>query len=201
MALGRLRDELVVELAPAHGVLVHELDARGALGVELRHRDHPVLLEAPRRLLDIAPELLALGGHAAVPRPRHHEREGAPGMPQAEVQRRVAAHAQPADMGAFDAEGVQESANVLGGLLLGIRRGVLGHVRGRIASRVEGDGPVAPRQEPHLQVPARIVAGELVDEDEGRALPRLLVEKIDAVHAGFGHGGSLLQTPEPLNRG
>ena len=46
-----------------------------------------------------------------------------------------------------------------------------------------------------------VIATEPVDEDEGRALPRLLVEKIDAVHAGFGHGGSLLQTPEPLNRG
>ena len=88
-----------------------------------------------------------------------------------------------------DAEGVEQAADVLHRPILGIGAGIGGHVGGRIAARVEGDGAIAAGEEAHLEMPALVVARELVDEDEGGALPHLLVEEADAVDARGGHEG------------
>src|SRR5262249_59233644 len=90
-------------------------------------------------------------------------------VPEAEVQGREAAHGEAADMGLLDLEPVEYTPDVLGRTLLRVRLDVVGHVRGRIAARVERDRAVAAREEARLQMPAAVIAGELVDEDQPHA--------------------------------
>src|SRR5262249_25891165 len=109
--------------------------------------------------------------------------------------------AEPAHVGLVDLEGVEEPHDVGGGEVLRVGLGIVGHVRRRIAAGVEGDAAIAPSEEAHLEVPALRLSGELVDEDQRGPLSGFLVEDVDSVDARGGHGGSLLQTPDPLNRG
>src|SRR3989441_1055397 len=184
---GRPFREPRVELAPAHRVLVHELHARRAPGVDVGGLGHAVFLEAPRRQLRVRVELRALARHAAVARARDDQRKRALRVAQAEVERRVAAHRKAAHMGLRDLQGVQETANVVRGLVLRVGLRILRHVRRRVATRVEGDRAIAAREEAPLEVPAPVVAGELVDEDERQALARFLVVEIDAVRTRRRH--------------
>src|SRR5215831_12476253 len=89
-------------------------------------------------------------------------------------------------MGLLDLEPVEYTPDVLGRTLLRVRLDVVGHVRGRIAARVERDRAVPAREEARLQMPAAVVAGELVDEDQRQALARFLVVDVDAVVDSYG---------------
>jgi hypothetical protein len=82
------------------------------------------------------------------------------------VQGGVAAHGEPTDVRLGDPDGVEQSSDVVGRLLLGVDRGIFGHVGGRVPTGVEGDRAVAAAEEAHLRSPALNVAGELVHEDE-----------------------------------
>jgi hypothetical protein len=83
-----------------------------------------------------------------------------------------------------DLQAVEDAADVVTGARLGIAGRVLRHLGGRPASRIEGDATVAPREIAHLRLPAAIVAGELVHEDDRRTAARLLVIELDAVVGG-----------------
>ena len=154
-------------------------------------------LRYPERALSL---VVAGAGYGSVAGERDHQRQRALGIAEPEVKRRVAAHAEPADVRLPDAESVEQPANVVRGLVLGIRLGVFWHVRGRVTARVVGDGAVAAGEVAHLEVPAPRLARELVDEDERRPLAHLLIEEADPVDLRCRHGGSLLQTAGPLNR-
>ena len=80
-----------------------------------------------------------------------------------------------------DAERVEHAADVVARARLRVALEVLGHVGGRIAARVVGDAAVAAREVAHLRLPAAVVAGELVHEDDRRAAAGLLVVQLDAV--------------------
>src|SRR4029077_8924195 len=101
---------------------------------------------------------------------------------------RVAAHREAADVGLGNLQVIEDSQDVVGGAILRVGGGRVGHVGGRIAPRVVGDGAVASGEEAHLQVPALVVARDLVNEDQGGALARLLVEQLDPADVGERHG-------------
>ena len=52
--------------------------------------------------------------------------------------------------------------------LLGVRLRVGGHVRRRVAAGRVGDAAIGRREEPHLRLPAPVVTGELMDEQQRR---------------------------------
>ena len=180
-----------MELLPALRVLVDELHARRPPAVELRDRRHAVGLEPLRDELGVLPERLAVGDDAAVAAARDDQGQRAVRVLDAEEQRGVAAHGQAAHVGPRDAQVVEDALDVVDGALLRVRGGIVGHVGGRVPAGVEGDAPVAPGEEPHLQMPAPRIPRELVDEDERRARSRFLVVELGAVDVGMGHGGLL----------
>src|SRR5690554_5179178 len=81
----------------------------------------------------------------------------------------------------IDVQGPQHRDDVVRGTILRIGLGIGGYVgRGKAAGGI-GDAPVAPREVPHLRLPAPIIATEFVEEDDGRAGAALLVIEIHAV--------------------
>src|SRR3989454_12777628 len=61
--------------------------------------------------------------------------------------------------------------------------------RSRKAARIEGDATEVAREKAHLRLPAAIVAGEFMDEQQRHAAARCLVIELDAVlGGGVGHG-------------
>src|SRR6266852_458704 len=105
------------------------------------------------------------------------------GYPPSDVLDDVKAYSQ--ERAAEDIRGVLDGLRIpkahvcglsMGGYaLLRVRLYVVENVRRRIAARVEGDRAVAAGEEAHLEMPAPVIAGELVDEDQRQALPRFLV--------------------------
>jgi hypothetical protein len=89
----------------------------------------------------------------------------------------------------YDPEVVEESQDIVGGAVLGVGGRRCGDVGRRIAAGVEGDGAVALAEMPHLGFPAAAVAGEFMDEENGRSASGLLViERYSIVGFGVGHG-------------
>src|SRR5436190_14588090 len=109
-------------------------------------------------------------------------------MPQAGVEHGEATHRQPDQVGPLDLEMVEHRQEVGHGVLLRVLRRVGGHVRRRVAASVIGDAPVAPREMPHLGLPAAVVARELVHEDDGDTFTGVFVVEADAVGGQRGHG-------------
>ena len=83
-------------------------------------------------------------------------------MPQAEIQRHVAAHGQPSDVGPGNVQMLHQAAQVLDRLILGVGGGVFGYVRRRVAAGGVGDDPEAPGEKVDLRVPTVVVAAELM---------------------------------------
>ena len=102
-------------------------------------------------------------------------------MPKTDMEGREPAHAQAHDVGALDAEMVEDGDGVRHRVILAVDLGVLRHVRGRIAAGVVGDATVAPCEMADLWLPAHVVARELVDEEHGMAGPGFLVVKPGSV--------------------
>src|SRR5260370_40468780 len=80
-----------------------------------------------------------------------------------------------------DAEAVEHRDRVGDGAALGVGGGVGGHVRGRVAAGGVGDTAVSRGKEPDLRLPAAVIAGELVDEDQRLPLTGFLGVQRDAV--------------------
>src|SRR5438034_5815062 len=99
------------------------------------------------------------------------------------------AHRQPDDMRAVELQMIQHRDDVVARVGLGIARRILRHVGGRKAARIEGDATEVAREKAHLRLPAAIVAGEFMDEQQRHAAARCLVIELDAVlGGGVGHG-------------
>ena len=91
-------------------------------------------------------------------------------------------------MRAGDAQAVQHGHRVGGGDGLGVAREVAGHVGGRVAAGGVDDAAVAAGEETQLRLPARMVAAELMDEQNGRAFAHLFHVQPGAVLCGDEHG-------------
>jgi hypothetical protein len=105
-------------------------------------------------------------------------------VPERQVQGGEAAHREADHVRPPDLEAVEHGDRVRHRALLGVRLRVGGHVRRRVAAGRVGDAAIGPREEPHLRLPAAVVAGELVDEQERLALTGLLGMQL---HAVVGH--------------
>jgi len=136
-----------------------------------------------RTEIEEAPDGGALG-RGAVARAGHHGGQHPLRVPERQVQRGEAAHRQADHVRLADLEAVEHSDRVGDRPLLGVRLRVGGHVRRGVAAGRVGDAAIGRREEPHLRLPAPVVAGELVDEQERLALAGLLGVQL---HAVVGH--------------
>src|SRR6185312_4286401 len=148
-------------------VLVLELHAGGAISVSLGKGRHSVGFDEFRYRRRLGAEAFALIPLGA--------------MAQSEMQRGEAAHREPHDMRAVDAQMVEHRGNVVGGTRLRIGTRALGHIGGRIAPGVEGNAAITLAEMTELRLPAPEIAGEFVDEDDWRSVAGLLVVKADSV--------------------
>jgi hypothetical protein len=186
----------VGELAMPSRVLVLELHPGRPQGIAGGEGRHAVARQALGAGLGLGAELVAAVGLGAVAAAGDHQGARHPGVGQAEVERREAAHGQPHDMGLGDAQMIEHRLDVGGCAGLGIADRVLGHFRGRVAAGIKGDAAVAAGEVAQLGLPAAMVAGELVHEDHRKARAGLLVVQLNPV-VGLGerHGGSLPRFP------
>src|SRR5260370_25901568 len=79
-----------------------------------------------------------------------------------------------------DAEAVEHRDRVGDRAALGVGGGVGGHVRGRVAAGGVGDTAVSRGKEPDLRLPAAVIAGELLHEDQPLPLTGFLGVQRDA---------------------
>src|SRR5438034_343074 len=89
------------------------------------------------------------------------------------------------DVRALEAQMIEHRSDVGGGAPLGIGDLACRHIRRRITSGVECDAAVAPAEMSHLPLPAAMIPGEFVHEDQRRAGTGLLIVKANSV---VGHG-------------
>ena len=118
----------------------------------------------------------------------HDERTGARRLAQAELQRRVGAHAQADDVRLLDAQRVEHRADVVGGMLVAVELIAFRHVGRRVAARVEPDAAVFARKPAHLLLPLAQVCAELVHEDDRVTGAGFLVPQARAAGICIGHG-------------
>ena len=173
--------QLLLELGEAARVLVLELHACRAIGVFAGELLHALAQQRLGDDLDLALELGLLLLLRAVADAGHDQRQRPRGMAEAEMQGGEAAHRQAHDMGLLDLQVIHHRQDVVGGAVLRIARGLLGHVGRRIAAGAEGDAAVALAEMAHLHFPRAVVGRELVHEDDGRAGAGLLVIELHPI--------------------
>jgi len=93
---------------------------------------------------------------------------------QAEVERREAAHREAADVGLGDLQAVEHAPDVLAARSCEYAFASSGTSDGGYPRALNAIARSGAR-EAHLQVPAPVVTGELVHEDQRQALTRLFV--------------------------
>ena len=84
-------------------------------------------------------------------------------------------------------------------LRVGLRVG--GYTGGRVTPGVVGDYLVAAGEGPDLGIPAAVVPGELVAQDEGEARAGDLVIDIHSIYGYIGHGVLPTRLPAIITQG
>ena len=97
-------------------------------------------------------------------------------------------HSFPSISAVFDDPNLVSCAGLAPTLSLAQRAGLADLVSSTLTLKTEGGANA------HLKVPALVVAGELVNEDEGDALAYFLVEKTDSVDTRSGHAPFIRQS-------
>ena len=152
----------------------------GGLRRSLRLENARVLLVAFAERLDAL--RLRTGADAG-----QRQRQRALGPDQPNLQRRVGPHREADEMGCFDVEMVEHGEYIVAEMLPGegVRRRGLGRF---VSARRKSDAAVTPRQVPHLRLPAGIIGGELVNEqDRGAASGFFIVKPRLVLCAGVRH--------------
>ena len=109
------------------------------------------------------------------------------------MERGDASHGETHDMRLLDLQVIEDGLDVVRCERLRIGSRALRHVRGRIASGVEGDATIEPGEAPQLGLPTSQVAREFVHEDHRPACSGFLIVEADAVGCGrAGHIGDYL---------
>ena len=98
----------------------------------------------------------------------------------ADLQRRIGAHRQPDQMGRGNFQMIEHRDRVVAEMLVAVGIGI-GDVRGDVAARRIGDAAMAAREVAHLRLPARIVGGKLVNEQDRRSAAGFLKIKLHIV--------------------
>jgi len=106
-------------------------------------------------------------------------------MAKAEMKHGEAAHRKTDDVRPLDAQMIEQQSYVVGSASLRIGDLACWHIRRRITSGVECDAPVASAEMSHLCLPAAMIPGEFVHENQRRAGTGLLIVKANSV---VGHG-------------
>src|SRR5262249_4237935 len=109
-------------------------------------------------------------------------------------QRRIAAHAETHHMRLVDPGRIEHGDRITIEDILAVELFLLRAIRWRIAPRAPGERPPAAPEVAHLIIPAAAIAGELVDEEDGRAATGLLVVDPRTLGGGVGHGGQASKT-------
>src|SRR5690606_688032 len=109
-------------------------------------------------------------------------------MSQTELQGGVGAHAQAHDMGAIDIESIEDREDVVGGELIAVELGRIGHVRGRITAGIEGNATVLAREPPNLLLPLAQVGAKLVYEHDRTAAARFFIVEAGTLRIYVWHG-------------
>ena len=81
-----------------------------------------------------------------------------------------AAHGDADDVGFIDAESIQHRDGIVHGVLLRVRAGIGRHLRREVAPGRVGDAAMTSGEPPHLGLPAPVIAGVLVNEQDGVAM-------------------------------
>ena len=173
--------ELVGELGPATGVLVLELHAGGADGVALGDALRALGLEGASDRLALGAEGLAPLWLGAVAGAGDDKRPGAVRVAKSDVEGAEAAHREADDVGLCDPQVIEDGDGIGDGAGLRVRGLVAGHIGGRVAAGVVGDAAIAPAEGADLGLPAAIVAGELMDEEQRRPRAGLFVVELHAI--------------------
>src|ERR1700758_2163050 len=99
-----------------------------------------------------------------------------------------ASHGETNDVGLFDVQAIEHSDRIVRRNRLRIGLDTLRYVRRRIAARGVGDAAMAAAEKAQLRLPARMVAAELMDEEDRRALAGFFRMELHAVLGGdHGH--------------
>jgi hypothetical protein len=189
----RVRGEELREIRPPARILALKSDARRTDGIGRGKGRHAAFFEERRAPLGILLKLRALRRIAcrAMAAAAQHQRESAFGIGKSEMQGRVAPHGDADNMGLGDPECVEHRSDVVTRAILAVPGELRREIRGRISPRVVGDAAIASREMAELRLMTAMIAGELMDEDDGRSRARLFVEEPDAVigremrHAAF----------------
>ena len=169
------------ELGEPTRVLVLELHTRWAIGILRREDLHPLFLDECRDSLCLSAELLGLSLLRAVAAPRDAQRQRTRRMAEAIVQRGEPAHRQSDNMRLVDLQMIQHRPDVVRRSCLRILRHILGHIGWWIATRIVGNGTITLAEMPHLRLPASIIAGVFVHEDNWPARAGFFVVKAHSV--------------------
>ena len=165
-------------LADAHLVAVAE--CRKAAGLEV--------IGALLRSLVPRPAGLAIA--KARPGVEQHQRPDHLGMGEMKGERHVAAKRETADDRAVDPATAQQCRHVLDGQRLGIGRGIVRVVALAMAAHVPDDDPMARDESGDLLVPHPAGGAVAVAQQDGWAVPMILVIDFDAIAIEKGHGPS-----------
>jgi hypothetical protein len=111
------------------------------------------------------------------------------------VKRAEAAHREADDVSPVDPQALEHRERVLDGVLLRVGVELSGDCRRRVSTGGVGHTAVARTEMRHLGLPAAVVAGKLVDQEEGHSGPPLLDMESDSVDRGDVRHGHLSSPP------
>src|SRR5437870_10987682 len=179
------------EFCEAARVLVLELDARWPIGVLLRKCRHACRENEIGDRARLSTKALPLAGLGAVAATGHAQGQRPGGITKAEMKRSESAHRKANNVRALEAQMIEHRSDVVGRASLGIGSLACRHLRRRITSGIECDRAIAPAEMAHLCLPATMIPGKFVHEDQRRAGTGLFIIKANSVIRSEEHTSEL----------
>ena len=186
-ACHRVLGKLGLELGPAARVLQLVRHPARADRIGLGPRRHALALDLLGAGLRLLLHLSMVVVERAVAAAGQHQGARHRRIAQAEMQAGERAHGKPDDMGGGDVEAAQHAGDVVGRDVLGIGGDVAGHVRWRKAARVIGDAAISSGEIADLRLPASVVAGIFVHEQNRIARAGFLIVELHAFDIDIRH--------------
>ena len=186
--------ELVDKFFEAARVLRLQLFAPRPRPVDRREFLCAFVFPALRHHLNLCAKLRRLLWLGTETNATNDNRKGSIRVDDAEVHRGKATHRQADDVRFGDFQVVKNVLGVIDGAALAVFFQVVRYLRWRITARAERDAAIAPAEVANLRFPGAMVAGKLVDEDDGDTAPRFLEVQLYAIGCSHvRHGVSLFK--------